>query len=201
MHSTLHGPPAPPSYTLDVRRQVFKFSIQVTPAAAPCDFSCAVLGGSVLVQSVLGSRSGSGALSVAAHVARDGSINKAGALVHNVALQLLRPWFVLQCGGPGLSLADLPHEILVLVCDQLPPRHAAPLARCNRSLCSASSSSLAQRRQKLQDEVEQHRGQTASVRSRWGGSGHWVAPPVFDDYPSPYLAWLRILLSRNIRRY
>jgi hypothetical protein len=28
-----------------------------------------------------------------------------------------------------------------------------------------------------------------------------VAPPVFDDYPSPYLAWLRILLSRNIRRY
>ncbi len=201
MHSTLHGPPAPPSYTLDVRRQVFKFSIQVSAAEAPCDFSCAVVGGGVLVQSVLGSRSGSGALSVAAHVARDGSINKSGALVHNVALQLLRPLFVLQCGGPGLSLADLPHNFFVLLCDQLPPRHAALLARCNRSLCSASSSSLAQRRQKPQDEAEQQRGQTVSVRSRWGGGGHWVVPPVFDDYPSPYLAWLRILLSRNIRRY
>ena len=199
--STLHGAPDPPSQYLDVRRQVFKFGIRVAAAAAPCDFSCAVMGGSLLIQSVLGSRSGSGSLSIAAYVAPGGSIKKPGALVHSVALQLLRPLFVLQCGGPGVSLADLPHEVMVLVCDQLPPRHAALLARCSRSLCSASSSSLSQRRQKLQQEAAQHRGQAGSVRSRWGGSGHWVAPPVPDDHPSPYWAWLGIALSRNIRRY
>jgi hypothetical protein len=199
--STLHGAPVPPSHSLDVRRQVFKFSIRVAAAAAPCNFSCAVMGGSLLVQSVLGSRSGSGSLSIAAYVAPGGSIKKPGALVHSVALQLLRPLFVMQCGGPGVSLADLPHEVLVLVCDQLPPRHAALLARCSRSLCSASSSSLAQRRQKLQQQAAQQRGQTGSVRSRWGGSGHWVDPPVADDHPSPYWAWLGIAFSRNIRRY
>jgi hypothetical protein len=128
-------------------------------------------------------------------------MKKSGALVHSVALQLLRPLFVMQCGGPGVSLADLPHEVLVLVCDHLPPRHAAKLARCSRSLCSASSNSLAQRRQELQKEVEQQRGQPVSLRSRWGGNGHWVAPPVIHDYPSPYSAWLGIMFSRNIRRY
>lgn len=186
--STLHGAPAPPSYSLDMRRQLLRFSIKVAAAAAPCDFSCAVMGGSLLVQSVLGARSGSGSLSVAFHVGPDGCIKNAGALVHAVALQLLRPLFALQCGGPGVSLADLPHEVLLLVCDQLPPHNAALLARCSRSLCSASSCSLAQRRQQLLQEAEQQRGQRARVRSGWGGSGHWVVPPMPQ---APYAAWPR----------
>jgi hypothetical protein len=198
--STLHGAPAAPSCAVDLRRRLFKFTIRTQPAAAACHFSCAVVGGSLLIQSVLGPRCGSGSLPIASYVAADGSIRKPGTLVHNVALQLLRPLFVLQCGGPGVSLADLPHEVLILVCDQLPPRHAALLARCSRSLCSASSSSLVQRRQQLLQQQQQH-GQPARVRSRWGGSGHWIAPPMLDDYPSPYLAWLRNQISRNMRLY
>jgi hypothetical protein len=142
----------------------------------------------VLVQSALGQRSGSGSFSTAAHVGPDTSIKNCGLLVHSVVLQLLRPLFALQCGGPGVSLADLPHELLVLVCDHLPPRHAALLARCSHSLCSASSSSLVRRRQKLQLEAEQQRGQMSRVTSRWGGSGHWVLPPPAHI---PYATWPR----------
>lgn len=197
--STVDGASAAMSYAVDQRRQLLRFSIRTLPAAATCDFSCAVLGGSLLVQSVLGSRSGAGSLSIAAYVGPDGNIRKSEALVHNVALQLLRPLFVLQCGGPGVSLADLPHEVLVLVCDQLPPRNAALLARCCRNLCSASSSSLAQRRQAMKQRADQLQGQPVRVRSSWGGSGHWVAPPMFDDYPSPQSVWLRNQLNRVSR--
>jgi hypothetical protein len=154
------------------------------------------VGGSLLVQSALGSRSGSGSFTIASYLGQDGNIKKAGALVHNVTLQLLRPLFVLQCGGPGLSLSDLPHEVLVLVCAQLPPRNAALLARCSRNLCSASSSSLAQRRQALQQHTDQERVQPARTRSRWGGSGYWVSPPIFDDSPSVHLTLLRNRLNR-----